>query len=218
MAKINGFGFFEKQKLKHAMKDAGKCLDKALTEAFGQTDKFQSRVDEFFGGSDVRNQHTTHLIMKTINSMKILIDSDTYVVERGENKPGTNAEAQNFQQKSITFGGSSFRKARTSRYQGTVIYEGKMINSLEAAMNYGEAHAKLKVTMFDNYFELPYKIKNAQSQLETFLHELSHTAAGTHDVDAPKCYGYNGVLYCKQNGKAATNAENYGMFLQSYVL
>lgn len=218
MAKINGFGFFEKQKLKHAMKDAGKCLDKALTEAFGQTDKFQSRVDEFFGGSDVRNQHTMHLIMKTINSMKLLIDSDSYVVKRGGNSPGTNAEAENLPQKAITFGGSSFRKARTARYQGTVIYEGNTINVLDAITQYASKHDAPEITMYDNYFELPYKVKNAQSQLETFIHELSHTAAGTHDVDAPKCYGYNGVLYCKQQGKAATNAENYGMFLQSYVL
>jgi hypothetical protein len=220
MSNIEGFGFFEKQKLKSALRDARKCLDSALMEAFSNHDKFQVRLKSYFTNNKGGTDATNHLIMKTINSMKIMIDSDKYVVKRAGSgaKPGTNAEADNLPQQSITFGGTDFRKARTARYQGTCIYEGKRVNSLEGIMSYAESHARPELIIYDNYFALPYKINGGQGQVETFLHELSHVAAGTHDIDAPKCYGYKGVMYCMQQGTATSNAENYGMFLTSYLL
>ena len=214
MPRMSGFGFFEKRKINSAVLDAKTCLNKALTEAFGNNDAFQKRADKYFGGSEAQ----MHLIMKTINSMKVLIGSDSYRIVRGGDQDGTNAEAENIPQREIKFKGSAEKKARTALHQGTAIYAGKVVNVVEAITQYASANAAPEITLYDLYFKLPYKLGDNQSQVETFLHELSHTAAGTHDVDAPKCYGYNGVVYCRGINKGASNAESYGMFLQSYLL
>lgn len=218
MAKMKGFSFFEKRKVRSAAHEAESCLSKALAEAFGNNDGFQRRVEKYFGTSVGGREATMHSVMKTINSMKVVVSSDIYKVARGGDQDGTNAEAENLPQMVHQFKGDLKKKARTARYQGTRLYAGKIMNVVEATMDYAGKYAQLEITLFDEYFKLPYKIGNAQSQVETFLHELSHTAAGTLDVDAPRCYGFEGVLYCKQAGKANLNAENYGMFLQSYLI
>lgn len=217
MPSITGFGFFEKIRVDFAIRDARKCLDDALSEAFNNNNKFQSRVGKYFSGGDGGTNATNHLVMKTINSMKLLIDSDTYNVIRGGFEEDTNAAVDSLPQKSSAFKGSSEKRARATRYQGTCIYEGKLMNVLEGITDYANRFSRPEVTLFDEFFLLPYKKQNEQSQVQTFLHELSHVAAGTLDVDAPKCYEYKGVQYCMKIGKAAQNAENYGMFLQSYL-
>lgn len=218
MPKINGFGYFEKRKIKSTILDARACIDKALREAFNNNDRFQNRVMEFFGTPTGGVEAGNHHIMKTINSMKLVIDSDVYTIENGGGKDGTNAEALNFQQGTVSFKGNAQKQARTARFQGTRFYAGKMVNVIEAAFDYSGSGGALPITLFHEYFKLPYKIGKARSQVETFLHELSHTSAGTHDVDAPMCYGYQGVVHCKMLGKGALNAETYGMFLQSYLI
>lgn len=217
MPTITGFGYFEKHKVKDAIKDARKCLDRALEEAFGNNTNFQSRVGKYFSNGAGGTDATNHLIMKTINSMKLMIDSDSYVILRGGFEDGTNAEADHISQISHKFKGSAEKRARTVRFQGTCIYEGKLMNVIEGITSYASKIARPELLFYDDYFHLPYKKQNRQSQVETFLHELSHTAAGTVDVDAPNCYEYSGVQYCMKVGKAAQNAENYGMFLQSYL-
>ena len=216
MAKIEGFSFFEKMKIKDAMKDARKCLDKALIEAFDRNNTFQTRISIYFGDGPGGASATHHAVMKTLNSMKLCIDTDAYIIRRGSNSDA-NAGANSWMSDAVNFRGSDQKKARATRYQGTMIYEGKQVNVLEAQLAFASEYGSSPLNIYDNYFHLPYKQLDNQSQVECFLHELSHTAAGTIDVDAPKCYGFSGVLYCKDIGKAAHNAENYGMFLQSYL-
>jgi Lysine-specific metallo-endopeptidase len=219
MATLEGFGFFEKRAVRKAMMDGGRALDKALAEAFSNNDAFLKRMDDYFGAGGGGVESSSHLVMKTINSMKLTIDSDIYRIMRAGADPTTNADMENVPQREVKFKGTAQKKARTTRWQGTTdFYVGEEINVLEAIMRYANASAKPIMRLFDLFFNLPYKRLDAQSQVETFLHELSHMAAGTHDVDAPKCYGYNGVMYCKSAGKGAMNAESYGMFLQSYIV
>ena len=218
MAQLIGFGIDEERIVRNAMLDSRRALEASLNEAFHDNDMFLRRVEKYFGFGEGGQDATTHLVMKTINSMKVAIDMDFYEVVHGGDRHGTNAAAENLPQRKVTFGGTVKRMARTSRLRGTVIYHGKVVNSLEAILSFSSKNRKVKVTLYDLFFRLPYKQKKSQSQVETFLHELSHSAAGTHDVDSPKCYGHNGVLYCKSVGKGAMNAESYGMFLQSYLI
>lgn len=217
MPKLEGFGFFEKRTVRHAISEGERALDKALAEAFKDNDKFLKRVDAYFGAGQGGMDATTHLVMKTLSSMKVTYDMDIYRVLKGGDNPGTNADAENIPQRDIGFKGSAQKKARTARWQGTTLYQGRPVNAIEAAANVAGSYRLLEVRLYDLFFQMPSKKHHEQSQIETFLHELSHVAAGTHDVDAPRCYGYSGVLHARRVGKGAMNAESYGMFLQSYL-
>lgn len=217
MAKLEGFGFFEKRTVRQAISESERTLDKALSEAFNDNDKFLKRVDTYFGAGQGGADASIHLVMKTLSSMKVTFDMDIYKVIKGGNNPGTNANAENIPQRDIAFKGSSAKKARTARWQGTTIYEGHPVNAIEAAVSVANSFRLLEVRLFDLFFQMPFKSHHKQSQVETFLHELSHVAAGTHDVAAPRCYGYGGVLHVRSMGRGAMNAESYGMFLQSYI-
>ncbi|HUY15479.1 MAG TPA: hypothetical protein VMX16_17890 [Terriglobia bacterium] len=62
-----------------------------------------------------------------------------------------------------------------------------------------------------------------ESQMQTFLHEFSHVAAGTKDYHWEKsgdkfCYGVEGCDVAKKRGasKARNNAENISFFLSEF--
>jgi len=215
MPSFIGFDPGETAKLQQALGDARLCLDSALREAFDDNDRFQTRLTKYFGKDEY--EFDSHAIMKAINSMKLVVDSGVYLVKRGGDKGNTSAEASHLKQQMINFGGTAARQVRTARLQGTSVYEGKRVNVVEAIMDYASNYGAAPIEIFDQYFALPYKSLDAQSQVQVFIHELSHMAAGTVDVDPPACYEWSGVQYCIANGKAPANAENYGMFLQSYI-
>lgn len=214
MPTMIGFSSSELSQLQSAALDARMCIDYALKEVFSDNDGFASRMGRYFSSSEA----ASHAVMKTVNSMKLVIDSGVYHVKRGGDKTGINAEAEHIPQSSISFGGTPARQARTARLQGTAFYEGKRVNVVEGMMDHTSKNPSAEMELFDDYFDKPYKLKDTQSQVQIYLHELSHVAAGTLDIDAPKCYGMPGIEYCKSNGKSASNAENYGMFLQSYLI
>jgi hypothetical protein len=67
---------------------------------------------------------------------------------------------------------------------------------------------------------MPFTSLQDQSQVETFLHELSHHAAGTiDDKNGGECYGLTGVKRLKGLGpaRAVRNAENVGWFCVTYA-
>jgi hypothetical protein len=71
----------------------------------------------------------------------------------------------------------------------------------------------------DRFFAMPFKSLTEQSQVETFLHELSHHAAGTlDDTNGGECYGTVGVNRLKGLGplRAVRNAENVGWFCTNW--
>jgi hypothetical protein len=73
------------------------------------------------------------------------------------------------------------------------------------------------------FFTHPFGGRRIQSQVQIYLHELSHHAGGTRDVKYPgdssqKCYEFDGVLAAAAIGpnKAIFNAENVAMFLMEF--
>lgn len=220
MPALIGFDPADTLTLQKVMGDARLCIDSALREAFDDNDRFQTRLTKYFGSEE----SNTHAVMKVINSMKLVIDGGLYHVQRdmtGHDTTGTGrtetGRSTHFPSTAIQFGGSAARQVRTARMQGTIVYEGKRVNIIEATEQYTADNGPLDIKVFDAYFALPYKSLDAQSQVQVFLHELSHLAGGTVDVDAPAGYEWKGVQYCISIKKSAHNAENYGMFLQSYI-
>lgn len=70
------------------------------------------------------------------------------------------------------------------------------------------------------FFTLPEISLSTQSQVETFLHELSHHAAATlDDKTGGECYDWSGITRLKGLGplRAVRNAENIGFFLTRYA-
>jgi len=196
------------------------CIYKAQEEAFDDYRGFIVRAHKYFdlknaaGGAD----SATHLIMKTVSSMRLMIDSDTYHIVKGGDMGNTNADMSTIigihRQK---FGGTRQQVAVQARTQGTMMYAGKTINAYEARLLSFGQKGSAPMHFYQGFFNMTGKLNDQQSQVETFLHELSHGAGATEDVDAPSCYGWSGVQYCKQNGTSTVNAENYGFFLQSYL-
>jgi len=152
-------------------------------------------------------------VMKTIGSMKLTVDSDLYRIEKAAQSlaPGTNAAMCSWSQD------TNADASKPAQHQGTMMHDGKQKNVLEAQMDHVAKNGASVLSVYPLFFDLPYKATDAQSQVQSFLHELSHCAAGTVDVDAPKCYGMTGVDYCMKAGKSANNAENIAMFLATYI-
>ena len=78
----------------------------------------------------------------------------------------------------------------------------------------------IEMDLCDNFFDgLPRIQSNDQTQLETFLHELSHLAAGTEDelYLGSEAYGRTAAMGLASNPNtislARNNAENYGFFI-----
>jgi hypothetical protein len=76
------------------------------------------------------------------------------------------------------------------------------------------------MTIGPAFFTLPARSLDQQSQAQSFMHELSHHAAGTiDDGDAANpCYGQQGVDRLKGLGplRAVRNAENVAFFVVQF--
>ena len=220
MPKFQGFTEPEKQRMGVVINGAKYCIYKAQNEAFDDYKGFIRRAHKYF---DLKNaaggaEAATHLIMKTVSSMRLMIDTDMYHVVKGGDMGNTNADMRTIiGVHRVKFGTEKKEAAVQARTQGTMTYSGKTINAYEARLiSYGQK-GSAPMNFYQGFFALSGKLNDQQSQVETFLHELSHGAAATEDVDAPSCYGWQGVEYCKRNGSSTVNAENYGFFLQSYL-
>ena len=220
MPRFQGFSAQEKQRMEIIINASKYCIHKAQDEAFSDYREFIRRAHKYFDLRNVSGGHEagTHLIMKTVSSMRLMIDSDTYHIIKGGDKGNTNADMSTvigFHR--VKFGGDKKQTAIQARTQGTMMYSGRPVNAYEARLlSYGQK-GSAPMHFYKGFFELSGKLNDQQSQVETFLHELSHGAGATEDVDAPSCYGWQGVEYCKRNGTSTVNAENYGFFLQSYL-
>lgn len=87
---------------------------------------------------------------------------------------------------------------------------------VDEARQKGVVPSRLPMRLGPNFFAMPERDMFGQSRIETFLHELSHHAAGTiDDSNGGECYGLDGVNRLKGLGpeRAVRNAENVGFFL-----
>lgn len=71
------------------------------------------------------------------------------------------------------------------------------------------------MSLYPLFFKLPFYVVDTQCQVQSFLHELSHCAAGSVDYEAGGINPY-GVQACISAGKAGHNAENIAMFLANF--
>lgn len=81
-------------------------------------------------------------------------------------------------------------------------------------------HMPLSMEVGPIFFTLDEVRLMEQSQVQIFLHELSHHAAATiDDMSSGNCYGLSGVRRLKGLGpmRAVRNAENVSFFLTRYA-
>lgn len=222
MPNFQGFSGPEMERMKKVIAVAKHCIHKAQDEAFADYKQFIRRTHKYFdlksaaGGAEAAN----HQIMKAVSSMRLMIETDMYNVIKGGDGGNTNADMRTVIGVHRTkFSGDKKDIAVQARNQGTMmLYEGKRINAYEARlMIFQQQGTGAPMNFYSGFFKLPAALNDQQSQVEVFLHELSHGAAATEDVDSPSCYGFQGVQYCKRNGTSTVNAENYGFYLQSYI-
>ncbi len=189
------------------------CITNALDMSYKKNDKFNKEMGKYFSGLGAAGGwgNVTSLVMKTINSMKLTIDSGMYEIAVISNQPvtkaTTNEACASWQQ----------TQAAVGRMQGTMSYNGQTMNVVEAQMDFAVRNGPSRMSIYPLFFKLPFYVEDGQSQVQSFLHELSHCAAGTIDVNAPSCYGMPGVRNCMRNGTSAMNAENVAMFLAKFA-
>jgi len=95
------------------------------------------------------------------------------------------------------------------------------IQDLEDSVSFGASQrGGSQMTIGPGFFANPAFAIDAQCHVESFLHELSHHAAGTiDDTNGGECYGITGVNRLKGLGpaRAVRNAENVGFFCMAWV-
>ena len=208
-----GFSADQKLRMETAADWAKGCLDAALSVVFEDNDLFRGRLGKYITalGSGQKWGDISSLVMKTICSMKIVIDSDLYKVqlEPQANSPNTNAAMCSWKQDMTAQG----------RMLGTMQFDGKRMNVLEAQMGFVAKSGASKLSVYPLFFKLPFYAPETQCQVQSFLHELSHCAAGTVDYTdgGINPYGMTGVRACMRRGKSAQNAENISMFLATFA-
>src|SRR5438046_9983749 len=129
MPKLKGFSIGERFKMGSVIHDGKYCLHAALKEAFRDNTAFITRMDKYFGLNNAMGgaESATHAVMKTINSMKLAIDSDLYHIVKGGDQGNTNADMMTIPQQNVGFTGDKRENAKRARLQGTYLYVGKPI-------------------------------------------------------------------------------------------
>jgi hypothetical protein len=180
--------------------EMGSALEYVLDTSFSRTDVFSRALENYFG-SDGKNQNA---VMTVLNSMLLAFRAGTYDIKMAA---GTaNAAA-------VTLG--SAWGGRVTVSNNPDLYHKPYIQRAQDRAQQGN---KLVIEVMPKFFNLPFKAKDRQTQVETLIHELSHHAANTEDetVLGITCYEAIGVKMAKWAGKAANNAENHGFFIASF--
>lgn len=202
MPKMIGFTGSEQDKVQKVLRSARKCIDTALTVVFNKNDKFTTRMAKYFAMDET---NITSLVMKVLNSMKLVIDTDYYEIHKAPQSdgPSSNADCASWQM---------------ANQQGTMVYKGKEQNVIEAQIAHATASGASKMRLFPLFFGLATFKADKQCKIQSFLHELSHCAGGTIDVsdNGINPYGMDGVKRCRIAKKSGKNAENVAMFIASF--
>lgn len=189
--------FIDAKNVKHAGKggfDASKRESKsnAVSRLWAQARQARQQLSNPLGSGKYGE------VGSKINRMLYYINELPMTVQYAANTlpATTNAEATHFD------------SAATKSYQGREV---------------SGAHAGVKIKLPQRFFDsLSRTQSNDQTQIETFIHELSHVAAGTKDMERADhtpnpqpCYGRVNALALAQNfpDQAQDNAENYGFFI-----
>jgi hypothetical protein len=194
------FKNFKDDELKTMKKIASKASDAILnaqTAYISDTTLFDTNFKTWFG--EVTDEAKEDVVY-TLALMNGEITNDNYAIELS---PANGIENSNM-----------------DHFRRLYLHGREAVDKIwEANREYKKNNDPLPMTIRPKLFLMPFTDQTRQSQVETFLHELSHFAAGVVDYDSPNCYHVAGTKYCSNAGVhvAVRNAENVGFFVQSFV-
>lgn len=211
MPSFVGFSSKQQKVLQKIHVEAVRCLEAAVSSIGDST--YMMRYSKYFGNASSSTgswgNSASSSVNQTINAMYVAVKENNYVVNNEGKSNSTNADMAHL----------------TSNIGRGVVYEGKAMTILEAndlARASELGGNKLPMGIYSRFFSKLKLFKlDKQSQIQVYLHELSHHAGGTIDVDLGGgriAYGFEGVKQARNIGKGHLNAENFGMFLQSYYI
>jgi hypothetical protein len=196
MAKFNGFNANQMVVVDSAYREARRVLERAVERAGTSTWR---EVFKRVMGSATGNalKEAEGALEETIKTMHLRIAGASFDVTYEPTFTNTNAD---------------MLSGKFSQSGGGALHT----TFIDELRQQGVAPARLPMRLGPNFFTMPERDMFGQSRIETFLHELSHHAAGTiDDSNGGECYGLEGVNRLKGLGpkRAVRNAENVGFFL-----
>lgn len=208
-----GFTGTNANDVKKAHKAARQGLEALIADIYANGTKAGSKFDIQFkkymgnpgnsvaGGKETRD--AIEVLVDTCKAMNAKVASVTFKVVY-DGTLAANAEMLSF---SAMFNNAGMKSAE--------------IQDLEDSVSFGGTQrGGSQMTIGPNFFTNPAYAIDAQCHVESFLHELSHHAAGTiDDENGGACYGLAGVNRLKGLGpaRAVRNAENIGFFCMAWV-
>lgn len=203
MPKMLGFSPQQEAVVKDCMRGASRALEKFIGAATGGDSKGFRRVFQMVMGSGgaENDKNAEQIMLKSAQAMLSVPRTHRYKIRYAVLAPNENANMQHF----------NFQQVDEDFPSVLELHEG------EQASGALDAHPMQLGPLF---FNMPRISLSEQSQVETFIHELSHFGAGTVDQDAGgKCYGWEGCVRAKGQGPlfAVRNAENVGFLLVRYA-
>ena len=197
MAKFNGFSAAQLPVVNKVYREARLVLETIVDGKLG-SDGFRQVFGHIMGGGSASAiKGAEKALEETIKTMHLRIAGQSFDVSWEPNF-GNHTNADMLSGKYTASGGGS---AHTTYIDGL--------------RQDGTAPTRLPMRLGQNFFAMPDRELFEQSQVETFLHELSHHAAGTiDDSTSGNCYGWDGVSRLKGLGpdRAVRNAENVAFF------
>jgi len=203
MPSFTGFSTLHLSQVKLAYQTTRSTLEKIMTNDLAGASpsaKFRSEFKKFIGdvsskqdvGGEMKKAEM--LLIDTIKAMNAKVASLTFKVQFDANLTA-NAEMLSW------------------RFSQGNIQDLEDMESFSTSQRGGSP-----MTIGPKFFILPPKSLTQQSQAQSFMHELSHHAAGTID-DGNPCYGQQGVDRLKGLGplRAVRNAENVAFFIVQWA-
>ena len=194
MGKFNGFSCAQLPVVRKAYQESRRVLESIVSGKLGSEQFRQVFQRVMGGGAAARAAERT--LEETLKVMHLRIAGQSFDVTWEPTFTNTNADmlSGNY---AASGGGSSHT------------------TFIDQLRQDGQAPARLPMRLGPNFFSMPFRHLFEQSQVETFLHELSHHSVGTiDDSTSGNCYGWSGVCHVKGLGpdRAVRNAENVGFF------
>lgn len=210
MAKFEGFNQTQLTEVKKIYTESRVILEKIVKDF--DSAQFRQRFKDWMGTASVSDLKSAEKsLQSSINVMFSRVATLSFCVtyDAGMSANGTNADMWGF-----TGADMSAQDVLTLADD----YRSSNLSVVDAGITRVSGGA-LVMRLGSNLWTMPFKSLTEQSQVETFIHELSHHAAGTiDDKNGGECYGLTGVNRLKAAGpaRAVRNAENVGFFCMSY--
>jgi hypothetical protein len=216
MAKFEGFAGQHRTDVDRIYKAARKALEAAVTDF--DSSQFRTRFQDYMGtGSLSAVKAGENSLKQSVRAMFGRVATLSFtVVYDPDLGDRTNADMWGYtgaglSTQDIFSAVDEYRSGPASGYKGLDFTDATGVQRVKGG--------SLVMRLGPNIWDMPFTSTTEQSQVETFLHELSHHAAGTiDDQEGGECYGLPGVTRLKALGpaRAVRNAENVGFFCVSY--